>query len=76
MHLPYFTITANYLTDVNRTLYYNNIANNRGLLALLVDRAEDELFKEALLAYTFLLTHRQPSIHDQLSKDQTSDALG
>ena len=61
---------------MNRTLYYNNIANNRGLLALLVDRAEDELFKEAIATYTFLLTHRQPSIHDLPSSEQTSEALG
>ncbi|KAL8603060.1 hypothetical protein ACOMHN_015625 [Nucella lapillus] len=47
-----------YLVDVSRTLYFKNVANNRGLLALLVDRAEDESFKEALLAYTFLLTSR------------------
>ena len=34
-----------YVNDLARMLYFKNIANNRGLLALLVDRAEDELFK-------------------------------
>jgi hypothetical protein len=50
-----------YLADLNRLLYFKNVANNRGLLALLVDRAEDESFKEALLTYTFLLSNRTPS---------------
>jgi hypothetical protein len=40
-----------YLADLNRLLCFKNVANNRGLLALLVDRAEDESFKEALLTY-------------------------
>ncbi|XP_076110412.1 transmembrane protein 143-like isoform X2 [Mytilus galloprovincialis] len=47
-----------YLARLNRQLYFKNVANNRGSLALLVDRAEDESFKEALMAYTFLLTNR------------------
>lgn len=34
-----------YVNELARMLYFKNIANNRGLLALLVDRAEDELFK-------------------------------
>ena len=34
-----------YVNDLARMLYFKNIANNRGLLTLLVDRAEDELFK-------------------------------
>lgn len=46
-----------YLMQLSRTLYYKNVANNRGLLALLVDRAQEESFKEALIMYTFLLSH-------------------
>ena len=65
-----------YLADLNRILYYKNIANNRGLLALLVDRAEDEIFKEALLAYTFLLTNRPPSSLEKGSSDQLPAELG
>lgn len=43
-----------YLAGLNDVLYNNNIANNRGLITLVVDRAQDESFKEALLTYTFL----------------------
>ena len=43
-----------YLYLLNKTLYYKNIANNRGLITLVIDRAQDESFKEALLTYTFV----------------------
>ena len=45
-----------YLLNVSRTLYYNTVSNNRGVLTLLTDRALDEEFKETLLAYVFLLS--------------------
>ncbi|XP_070574302.1 transmembrane protein 143-like [Ptychodera flava] len=54
-----------YLAQLSRMLYFKNVANNRGLLTLLVDRAEDELFKEVMLTYTFLLTQRPPSYLEQ-----------
>ncbi|XP_033626790.1 transmembrane protein 143-like [Asterias rubens] len=49
-----------YMMQLSRTLYYKNVANNRGLLTLLVDRAQEETFKEALLTYAFLLAERAP----------------
>ena len=45
-----------YLANLATTLYYKTVANNRGVLTLLADRAQDEEFKEALLAYVFLLS--------------------
>ncbi len=45
-----------YLANLASTLYYSTVANNRGVLTLLTDRAQDEEFKEALLAYAFLLS--------------------
>lgn len=44
-----------YLASLATTLYFKTVANNRGVLTLLTDRAQDEEFKEALLAYIFLL---------------------
>ena len=43
-----------YLVNLSRTLYFKSIANNRALLSLIADRAEDEIFKATLLAYSFL----------------------
>ena len=65
-----------YLLQLSRMLYFKNIANNRGLLTLLVDRAEDELFKESLLSYMFLLTNRPPSTKEKDSEDQLPEELG
>ena len=45
-----------YLATLAMLLYYKTVSNNRGVLTLLADRAQDEEFKEALLAYTFLLS--------------------
>ena len=36
----------NYLSTMNRLLFYKNIASNKQLLAMIIDRAEDELSKE------------------------------
>ena len=47
-----------YLANLASTLYYKTVANNRGVLTLLADRAQDEEFKEAILAYVFLLSPR------------------
>lgn len=65
-----------YLVDLSRLLYFKNVANNRGLLALLVDRAEDESFKEALLAYSFLLANRPRTMFDARSVEMSPDELG
>jgi hypothetical protein len=45
-----------YLANLAATLYFKTVANNRGVLTLLADRAVDEEFKEAFLAYVFLLS--------------------
>ena len=37
-----------------RSLYYQTLANNASVLTRLVDTAEDEEYKETLLAYFFL----------------------
>lgn len=65
-----------YLIDLSRLLYYKNVANNRGLIALLVDRAEDESFKETLLVYSFLLANRPRSQFDARSVEMAPEDLG
>lgn len=65
-----------YLVKLSRILYYKNLANNRSLLTLLVDRAEDESYKEALLVYFFLLTSRDPLNAFKPSATLRSSELG
>ena len=45
-----------YLLNLSKLLYFKTMANNKGALALLSDRAQDEDFKEAILAYLFLVS--------------------
>ena len=75
-----FTVYTNrrsgYMQQLNRMLYFKNIANNRGLLTLVVDRAEDELFKEALLAYTHLLANRPQKQFKKTANEQDLNQLG
>jgi hypothetical protein len=42
---------------MTQQLYYQNLDNNAGVFCRLVDEAEDEETKEALLAYFFLWQH-------------------
>jgi hypothetical protein len=57
-----------YVAQQMQTLYYQNMNNNRGLIALLVDRSEDEEFKETMLAYVFLLSLHAPVRAQYLAK--------
>ena len=43
-----------YMLRVTRNLYFHNISNNQGALALLTERAEEEDIKEELLLYALL----------------------
>lgn len=49
-----------YLSRLNMLLYWHNVANNRGLLTLIADRAEEEAFKETLLVFAFLHAAKEP----------------
>lgn len=43
-----------YMMLLAQKLFFHNLANNRGVLTLLVDRAEEEDVKEAILTYFFV----------------------
>ena len=43
-----------------QSLYFKNLDNNAGVLYRIANDAEEEEFKEALLAYYFLLTCNRP----------------
>lgn len=42
----YYRSKSNYLASMNRTLFFKNVASSKQLLAMIVDRAMDELSKE------------------------------
>lgn len=50
-------------------LYFKNLDNNAGVFHHLIDSAEEEECKEAILAYYFLVTHKGPMTSDELDKN-------
>ena len=48
-----------FMKALSDNLYFKNLDNNAGVFHTLIDAAEEEDFKEALLAYTFLLKSEQ-----------------
>lgn len=49
-----------FMQSLTENLYFKNLDNNAGVFHRLVDEAEEEECKEAVLAYYFLLTSPQP----------------
>jgi len=51
-----FTQRTKYMMTLSRNLYFHNLDNNFGVMNFLIDMAEEEEGKEAILAYYFLYT--------------------
>lgn len=49
-----------FMKTMSDSLYFKNLDNNQGVFQHLIDAAEGEEFKEAMLAYYFLLKSEQP----------------
>jgi uncharacterized protein DUF3754 len=64
--MNFFHTRNHYMMVLAQNLYFCSLANNRGALTLLADRAEEEDVKEDMLLYAFLA--RSPSKHDALAK--------
>ena len=54
----FFSCKENYVKTLTHNLYYQNLGNNLSALARLIETAEAEELKEALLAYYLLYTER------------------
>lgn len=58
--MSFFNTRNHYMMVLAQNLYFHNLANNRGVLTLLADRAEEEDIKEDLLLYGFLAGNAGP----------------
>ena len=56
-----FNTRTKYMMQLAQRLFFHSLANNRGVLTLLVDRAEEEDIKEEMLLYFFLLRNPMPA---------------
>jgi len=59
-----FITRDRYRMQLAQSLYFQNLANNQGALALIVDEAEEEDVKEEVLLYSHLLA--EPTHEDRL----------
>jgi len=57
-----------FLQSLTENLYFKNLDNNAGVFYRLVDDAEEEECKEAILAYFFLLSSPEPCTRDALDQ--------
>jgi hypothetical protein len=62
-----FTQRTKYMMTLSRNLYFHNLDNNFGVMNYLIDMAEEEEGKEAILAYYFL--------HSKRDKNYTQEEL-
>ena len=67
-YMTYQKTRDKYQTQISRNLYFKGQANNAAVLNMVIDMAEEQEVKEALLAYTFLLVDQKN--HDYESLDQ------
>ena len=66
--MGFFNQRTKYMMVLAQNLYFHNLANNRGVLTLLSDRAEEEDIKEELLLYTYLCQYEVPQRQLGLAK--------
>ena len=65
-----FTERNKYMVVLSRNLYFHNMNNNVGAITYLIDMAEEEEGKEAILAYYFLHTRRDKNYTlEELDRD-------
>ena len=55
-----------YQLEINGNLYFRNVSNNAGMFDAIIGAAEEQEFKEAVLAYFFLLG--EPASRDELDQ--------
>jgi uncharacterized protein involved in tellurium resistance len=59
----FFVTRDRYRMQLAQSLYFQNLANNQGALASIVDEAEEEDVKEEVLLYAFLLDGHSHTSH-------------
>ncbi len=57
-----------FMKALSDNLYFKNLDNNAGVFHTLIDAAEEEDFKEAILAYTFLLKRLEGQTAEQIDQ--------
>lgn len=64
----YKTRKIQFQKELSDNLYFRNLVNNAGVFYSLIDSAEEEEFKEAILAYFFISRSEKPLSMDELDR--------
>jgi hypothetical protein len=67
----YLQTKQKYQLNLTESLYYQNLDNNGGVISRLLDEAEEQENREALLAYFYLWRARDSQIDSELSTSAT-----
>lgn len=73
--MSFFNQRTKYMMVLAQNLYFHNLANNRGVLTLLVDRAEEEDIKEEMLLYAYLAQADLPRRDLHIAKQEIEATL-
>jgi hypothetical protein len=71
----YLNTKQKYQLNLTQSLYYQNIDNNAGVLHRILDEAEEQESREAILAYYFLWTDHSPQGLTAEELDQKIEAF-
>jgi len=64
--LGYKNVVQSFLGEIAQSLYFKDKGNNQGVFSMLIDSAEEQECKEALMSYYFLLTAKKKMNQEQL----------
>ena len=64
--LGYKNIVQSFLGEIAQSLYFKDKGNNQGVFSMLIDSAEEQECKEAMMAYNFLLNSNQQMNEEEL----------
>ena len=64
--LGYKNVVQSFLGEIAKSLYFKDKGNNQGVFNMLIDSAEEEECKEALMAYYFLLNSNKKMTEETL----------
>ena len=71
----FFNQRNRYMMTLAQNLYFHSLANNRGALTLLLDRAEEEDIKEEILLYAYLVHNDVPFHQRDAAKSEIETYL-
>ncbi len=64
--LGYKNVVQSFLGEIAKSLYFKDKGNNQGVFTMLIDSAEEEECKEAMMAYYFLLNSNKKMSEETL----------